>query len=77
MANAERFLAKTDKYEVAVVIAPCGLDRSITLNGVKCRSLYDAETAEADARYIVGAQFGTVRSWQRVNSCNGADVQNA
>lgn len=77
MANAERFLAKTDKYEVVVVIAPCGLDRSITLNGVKCRSLYDAETAEVDARYIVGVQFGTVRSWERVNSDGRENVQSA
>jgi hypothetical protein len=71
----ERFLAKTDKYEVVVVIAPCGLDRSITLNGVKCRSLYDAETAEVDARYIVGVQFGPVRSWARLNNGDGADVE--
>ena len=74
---SDRFLAKTDKYEVVVEIAPCGLDRSITLNGVKCRSLYDAETAEVDARYIVGAQYGKVTSWRRLNGDVSASVNGA
>ncbi len=74
---SDRFLAKTDKYEVVVEIAPCGLDRSITLNSVKCRSLYDAETAEVDARYIVGAQYGKVTSWTPLNNGDGSGVGGA
>ena len=67
MDQPRTFIAVTDTARVIVVAAPTpnGLDCAVTLNGTRCRSLYELDGIEATCKRLVAAQYGVVREWVR------------